>query len=457
MTHSGILGGKNNTLGKPGSCGLNPIFIVGSDICVNKSGTTSTTGCMTFVNNLCAWGTSGLNGTIRACKITQTGAVAIEFKKMASGDSDPIEVESDLQITSGKSIKGASPITVADTMNITASRDSGAFTHPAIIASGSEAIQATGSVGIQGILSIPGFTNVSASLATAGSGNTPPVSPPQGNPAGRSSYANGGGGGGAGAAGSDGTINGSWNASPVPSSTNIGGAGGVGAFIDATFYDNKEINNRNISEIPHPFVIETMDSTTVVSTPKSDKPNPCECCGITIGTISLLGIAGFAIYNFIMTIIAVISFTNNDVEDVCPNSELWWWALFIGIIWPFMLTNGAKNAAENKEESTPFLQVFVWVCMLTAFIIWAWDQLWGVPGFANDTCVYENFGTENVTCENNNKGGHNLFLAVTNWIIIYIYLLVKCAFYAVHIYREKKKNETETSADTTVVPVATIV
>ena len=30
------------------------------------------------------------------------------------------------------------------------------------------------------------------------------------------------------------------------------------AFIDATFYDNKEINNRDISQIPHPFVIETM-------------------------------------------------------------------------------------------------------------------------------------------------------------------------------------------------------
>ena len=69
-----------------------------------------------------------------------------------------------------------------------------------------------------------------------GQGNTPPVSPPQGNPAGRSSYANGGGGGGAGAAGGDGTINGSWNASPVPSSTNVGGAGGVGAFIDATYF-----------------------------------------------------------------------------------------------------------------------------------------------------------------------------------------------------------------------------
>ena len=31
------------------------------------------------------------------------------------------------------------------------------------------------------------------------------------------------------------------------------------AFIDATFYDEKEINYRDISEIPHPFVIESMN------------------------------------------------------------------------------------------------------------------------------------------------------------------------------------------------------
>lgn len=30
------------------------------------------------------------------------------------------------------------------------------------------------------------------------------------------------------------------------------------AFVDATFYDNEEINHRDISEIPHPFVIESM-------------------------------------------------------------------------------------------------------------------------------------------------------------------------------------------------------
>ena len=30
------------------------------------------------------------------------------------------------------------------------------------------------------------------------------------------------------------------------------------AFIDGTFYDEEEINYRDISEIPHPFIIETM-------------------------------------------------------------------------------------------------------------------------------------------------------------------------------------------------------
>ena len=31
------------------------------------------------------------------------------------------------------------------------------------------------------------------------------------------------------------------------------------AFLDATFYSGKEINNRNIKEIPHPFIIESME------------------------------------------------------------------------------------------------------------------------------------------------------------------------------------------------------
>ena len=32
------------------------------------------------------------------------------------------------------------------------------------------------------------------------------------------------------------------------------------AFIDGTFYDADELPNRDMSEIPHPFVVETMDA-----------------------------------------------------------------------------------------------------------------------------------------------------------------------------------------------------
>ena len=31
------------------------------------------------------------------------------------------------------------------------------------------------------------------------------------------------------------------------------------AFLDGTFYDEKEVNNRDISEIPHPFIIESLE------------------------------------------------------------------------------------------------------------------------------------------------------------------------------------------------------
>ncbi|MGQ0828367.1 MAG: MBL fold metallo-hydrolase [Bacteroidota bacterium] len=43
------------------------------------------------------------------------------------------------------------------------------------------------------------------------------------------------------------------------------------AFIDATFYDGAEINNRDISEIPHPFVIESMEAFKELSIAEKDK------------------------------------------------------------------------------------------------------------------------------------------------------------------------------------------
>ena len=43
------------------------------------------------------------------------------------------------------------------------------------------------------------------------------------------------------------------------------------AFIDATFFNGAEINTRDISEIPHPFVIESMNSFDLLSSEEKNK------------------------------------------------------------------------------------------------------------------------------------------------------------------------------------------
>lgn len=43
------------------------------------------------------------------------------------------------------------------------------------------------------------------------------------------------------------------------------------AFIDATFFDGAEINNRDISEIPHPFIIESMELFSQLSSEEKNK------------------------------------------------------------------------------------------------------------------------------------------------------------------------------------------
>lgn len=43
------------------------------------------------------------------------------------------------------------------------------------------------------------------------------------------------------------------------------------AFLDGTFYDEKEVNNRDISEIPHPFIIESLKLFNPLDTSEKNK------------------------------------------------------------------------------------------------------------------------------------------------------------------------------------------
>jgi len=42
-------------------------------------------------------------------------------------------------------------------------------------------------------------------------------------------------------------------------------------FLDATFFSGNEINNRDISQIPHPFIIESFEKFKVLSKDERSK------------------------------------------------------------------------------------------------------------------------------------------------------------------------------------------
>ena len=168
------------------------------------------------------------------------------------------------------------------------------------------------------------------------------------------------------------------------------------------------------------------DSGRVSSTVSNStqKGKICSFLASILVVIVGFGLIGVTIYNFITSIIAVITISQQEVEDVCPNSQIWWYVLFIGVIWPVMATKGANDKATSEEPLTSGMVLCIaitYIGLFTTFIIWAWDQLWGVPGFANDTCAMNHWEIYNST-EGANNDGHKLFSVVKWWMYLFMFI-----------------------------------
>lgn len=190
----------------------------------------------------------------------------------------------------------------------------------------------------------------------------------------------------------------------------------------------------------------TVNSKEIAS---NEKTSFCEAFSKIFVTLYIIALICACVYNIIYSVIAIINFTKDDVENVCPNSQLWWFALFVGVIWPILLTNSLKNSTENKSMdslSECFCVAIIYIILLTTFSVWAWDQLYGLSGFANDDCAKLHWQFENTT-EGGNNDGHALYTAVELWmhifmsIVIFI-LLVIIGFGCVTVVESKRYPET---------------
>ena len=158
---------------------------------------------------------------------------------------------------------------------------------------------------------------------------------------------------------------------------------------------------------------------TQVKIQPTKKSNEPPLCLKVFFVLYILGIIGMVGYCFITSIIACVEFSHSDVKEICPESEIWYWVLFIGIIIPaIQIFNTTK---EKDENFNPIVSIICHIIIWIIFIIWGADQLWGLDGFANDSCAYDNWGHLNVTDDGTvmNKEGNYLYNAVLHWIIAY--------------------------------------
>lgn len=170
-------------------------------------------------------------------------------------------------------------------------------------------------------------------------------------------------------------------------------------------------------------------SSPRVQDSSSNEENNTSClayCILTLIVSILLAFVALIVYSFIYTVMAIVNFSQKDVENVCPNSEIWWFALFAGSIWPFVSFNNVMNNYKDNEDyfnSSRLCVVFIYMAIMIIFAVWGHDQLYGDVLFANDECAKIHWQEKNTT-EGAENRGHELYLMVELWWYIYLSISV---------------------------------
>ena len=90
----------------------------------------------------------------------------------------------------------------------------------------------------------------------------------------------------------------------------------------------------------------------------------CTCMGILLGGASLMGIIGGYVAWLILSIIALSNKSNDDIKDICPNSNIWVCLLILVVIGVVSILGGSKSG--EKKEGT----ILIILLFNIAFVIW---------------------------------------------------------------------------------------
>ena len=128
----------------------------------------------------------------------------------------------------------------------------------------------------------------------------------------------------------------------------------------------QSFNQNNIEQI-----VTSLDNMQEIQTKDDDSNNcqsvvksMCTCMGILVGGAFVLGIIGGYVAWLILSIIALSNKSNDDIKDICPNSNIWVCLLILVVIGVLSIIGGSKSG-EKKEGTLVVVLLFN-----IAFIIW---------------------------------------------------------------------------------------
>lgn len=149
----------------------------------------------------------------------------------------------------------------------------------------------------------------------------------------------------------------------------------------------------------------------------------CTCFGLFIGVATMLGILGGYVTWIILSIIALSNNSKDDIQDICPNSNLWV-CLLVLIVFSLLGSLAASKSNEKKTEAAIINLLFT-----IGLSIWVGMEL-------HKQCVVDNLSDMNIYIYLNVW----FWFAVSVFGIVIVALIVTCCVAGgVNVVMEKNK------------------
>ena len=118
-----------------------------------------------------------------------------------------------------------------------------------------------------------------------------------------------------------------------------------------------------------PQVKQPLTTNKMMSQKTNEKSDDCKACGVfCCGCTVILGLAAALICWIVYSIIALANNSNDDIRDICSDSNLW--ACLLTMVILSLIQVGTGKSSASKEEGEPPIAACCSLVISIGFFIW---------------------------------------------------------------------------------------